>query len=71
MNQPGRKLNPLYFGLILALLSLSAFLYLGVYFLILLIPLMVYYLWSLHQRIRRLERKLEQPPPPPVGNPQA
>ena len=46
----------------MALLALAGFLFLLEVFLLVLIPLVVYFTWSMHLRIRELEHRLEGTP---------
>lgn len=58
MSGTGRQLNPMLWGIFLALTAITAFLYFTVYALLVIIPLTVYFMWSMHLRIRVLERRL-------------
>jgi uncharacterized protein (DUF58 family) len=62
MSKPGRQTNPRLWGITLALLALAGFLFLLEVFLLVLIPLVVYFTWSMHLRIRELEHRLEGTP---------
>ncbi len=73
MSAPRRTINPIYYGIVFALVALVGFLVLGGLALLVLIPVIVYLLWDLNNRVTRLEKRFpepekqpsESPPPPP------
>ncbi len=69
MSNPRRSINPIYYGVIFALISLIGFIELGGYILLVLIPVIVYLLWDLNQRVGKLEKRVPESEPPPSPPP--
>jgi cbb3-type cytochrome oxidase subunit 3 len=61
MSKPSRYMSSMTYGITLALLSAIAFFIFEAYFLLILIPITVYMIWNMNNRIRTLERRLAEP----------
>jgi hypothetical protein len=68
MNKPGRPASLAFYGIGFALLAATAFLYFEAYFVLIFVPIVVYTMWSMHNRIKALEKRLAGPEGPQTKN---
>ena len=60
MNKPGRSVSLAFYGIGIALLSLTAFFTFTVYFLLVFVPVVAYAIWNMYNRISALEKRLTE-----------
>ena len=70
MSSDAKPTNSRMFGVFLAVTVLTAYLFLYLASLLAILPLLTYFIWSLHLRVRDLERQLADRQPAPVQPPQ-
>ncbi len=60
VSQPRAFSTPVFIGTTIALLALVAFVYAGIYFLLVFVPVVVYVLWYLINKVRSLEKRMDE-----------
>ena len=70
MSRTERQLDPRLWGILIALTTLTAFLFYTLETLLIFIAVATYFLWSLHVRIRHLEERLSITRPTSSEKPQ-